>query len=67
MAEKVVPMIHVSDVRATVDWYESIGFTVSSLQFDRGFPTTIAAPGQLTLGFFVVWQAALRHEIRKHV
>ncbi len=29
MAEKVVPMIHVSDVRATVDWYESIGFTVT--------------------------------------
>lgn len=28
MAEKVVPMIHVSDVRATVDWYQSIGFTV---------------------------------------
>jgi uncharacterized glyoxalase superfamily protein PhnB len=28
MAEKVVPMIHVPDVRATVDWYESIGFTV---------------------------------------
>jgi catechol 2,3-dioxygenase-like lactoylglutathione lyase family enzyme len=28
MAEKVVPMIHVPDVRATVDWYESIGFKV---------------------------------------
>jgi uncharacterized glyoxalase superfamily protein PhnB len=28
MAEKVVPMIHVPNVRATVDWYESIGFTV---------------------------------------
>ena len=27
MAEKVVPMIHVPDVRATADWYESIGFT----------------------------------------
>ena len=22
----VVPMIHVPDVRATVDWYQSIGF-----------------------------------------
>ena len=28
MAEKVVPMIHVPDVRATVDWYQDIGFTV---------------------------------------
>jgi len=27
MTEKVVPMIHVPDVRATVDWYKSIGFT----------------------------------------
>jgi catechol 2,3-dioxygenase-like lactoylglutathione lyase family enzyme len=26
MSKKVVPMIHVPDVRATVDWYESIGF-----------------------------------------
>ena len=26
--QRVVPMIHVPDVRATVDWYESIGFTV---------------------------------------
>src|SRR5687768_14406742 len=28
MAEKVVPMIHVPHVRATVDWYRNIGFTV---------------------------------------
>jgi catechol 2,3-dioxygenase-like lactoylglutathione lyase family enzyme len=28
MAEKVVPMIHVPDVRATVDWYRDIGFMV---------------------------------------
>src|SRR6267142_3430453 len=27
-SQKVVTMIHVPDVRATVDWYESIGFTV---------------------------------------
>ncbi|HKN84101.1 MAG TPA: VOC family protein [Pyrinomonadaceae bacterium] len=26
MSQKVVPMIHVLDVRATVDWYASIGF-----------------------------------------
>lgn len=28
MDKRVVPMIHVPDVRATVDWYESIGFNV---------------------------------------
>ena len=36
MAEKVVPMIHVPDVRATVDWYESIGFTVIATYGDEG-------------------------------
>jgi catechol 2,3-dioxygenase-like lactoylglutathione lyase family enzyme len=30
MSKKVVPMIHVPDVRATVDWYESIGFNVNA-------------------------------------
>ena len=28
MKQKVVPMIHVPDVRETVEWYESIGFDV---------------------------------------
>ncbi len=28
MTTKVVPMIHVPDVRATVDWYKAVGFTV---------------------------------------
>jgi catechol 2,3-dioxygenase-like lactoylglutathione lyase family enzyme len=28
MNQNVVPMIHVPDVRATVDWYQSIGFRV---------------------------------------
>jgi hypothetical protein len=29
MVEKAVPMFHVPDVRATVDWYISLGFTVT--------------------------------------
>jgi predicted lactoylglutathione lyase len=29
MEQRVVPMIHVPDVRATVGWYEAIGFTVT--------------------------------------
>jgi uncharacterized glyoxalase superfamily protein PhnB len=36
MVKKVVPMIHVLDVRATVDWYESIGFTVTDTYDDGG-------------------------------
>jgi len=36
MAEKVVPMIHVPDVRATVDWYTGIGFTVTATYGDDG-------------------------------
>lgn len=28
MVERVVPMIHVPDVRATAVWYESIGFRI---------------------------------------
>jgi uncharacterized glyoxalase superfamily protein PhnB len=33
--KRVVPMIHVPDVRATVDWYQSVGFTVN-YTFDDG-------------------------------
>ena len=36
MAERVVPMIHVPDVRATVEWYQSIGFTVIETYGDDG-------------------------------
>ena len=36
MAEKVVPMIHVPDVGATVNWYEGIGFTVIETYGDDG-------------------------------
>jgi predicted lactoylglutathione lyase len=28
MSQTVVPMIHVPDVRATAEWYTSIGFTL---------------------------------------
>jgi hypothetical protein len=36
MAGKVVPMIHVPDVRATVAWYQDIGFTVIDTYGDEG-------------------------------
>lgn len=37
MTESVVPMVHVPDVRATVNWYRDIGFTVQET-FDDGGP-----------------------------
>lgn len=36
MAMKVIPMIHVPDVRAAVAWYESIGFRVNRTHEDDG-------------------------------
>jgi uncharacterized glyoxalase superfamily protein PhnB len=37
MSKNVVPMIHVPDVRATVEWYQSIGFEVLAT-YDNGTP-----------------------------
>lgn len=34
---KVVPMIHVPDVRATAAWYEGIGFTIERTHSDDDF------------------------------
>ena len=34
MTVKATPMIHVPDVRATVDWYHGIGFTVVNTYAD---------------------------------
>jgi uncharacterized glyoxalase superfamily protein PhnB len=36
MPKKVVPMIHVPDVRATTAWYQAIGFTVLDTYGDGG-------------------------------
>jgi len=36
MPQIVTPMIHVPDVRATVDWYTSIGFEVITTYDDGG-------------------------------
>ena len=36
MNDKVVPMIHVPNVRATVDWYVNLGFTIKSTYDDGG-------------------------------
>jgi len=36
MAQRVVPMIHVPDVRATAEWYRTIGFTLEGTNEDDG-------------------------------
>jgi uncharacterized glyoxalase superfamily protein PhnB len=36
VAKNVTPMIHVPNVRATVDWYRDIGFSVSDTYDDGG-------------------------------
>src|SRR5262245_53560518 len=36
MIRKCVPMIHVPDVRATVEWYQGIGFEVTQTAGDEG-------------------------------
>jgi uncharacterized glyoxalase superfamily protein PhnB len=36
VAEKVLPMIHVPDVGATVDWYQNIGFKVIDTYGNEG-------------------------------
>lgn len=36
MTERIVPMIHVPDVRATVDWYVDIGFKIVDTYDDGG-------------------------------
>ena len=38
MPPGVVPMIHVPDVRAAADWYQTIGFTLVETVEDDGVP-----------------------------
>jgi uncharacterized glyoxalase superfamily protein PhnB len=36
MTQRVTPMLHVPDVRATIDWYTSIGFTLARVNDEDG-------------------------------
>lgn len=40
MASRLVPMVHVPDVRATADWYRAIGFEVAGWNPDDSGPET---------------------------
>jgi len=63
MTEKVVPMIHVPDVRATVDWYKDIGFTVTHTydDGDEGLSFAILTFGSSEVMFNQGGQPSTRH------
>lgn len=54
MKKRVVPMIHVPDVRATVEWYQQIGFTVAGTYGDEtgdNFSFAMMSFGETTVMF----------------
>ena len=54
MRKRVVPMIHVPDVRATVDWYQKIGFEVAATygnESDDGLSFAIVTFGETQVMF----------------
>lgn len=54
MAKSVVPMIHVPDVRATVEWYQSIGFNADATYGNEtadGFSFAVMSFGTGTVFF----------------
>jgi catechol 2,3-dioxygenase-like lactoylglutathione lyase family enzyme len=52
MSEKVVPLIHVPDVRAAVEWYTAIGFTVTKTHDDgEGLRSALLSFGSSELMF----------------
>ncbi|HTG36703.1 MAG TPA: VOC family protein [Thermoanaerobaculia bacterium] len=59
---KVVPMIHVPDVRAAAGWYESIGFTVTRTnEEDGGMNWALLSFGSSELMFNEGGQPSTRH------
>lgn len=63
MSKNVVPMIHVPDVRATVDWYQSIGFRVVELHGDEadGLSLAVMAYGSGQVMFSEGGETSTRH------
>jgi len=63
MAGKMVPMIHVPDVRATVDWYRGIGFTVLDTYGDEadGLSFAMLSFGSSEVKFNSGGQPSTRH------
>ena len=63
MQKKVVPMIHVPDVRKTVDWYRDIGFAVAATYDDNagGLSFAIVSFGTGEVMFSSGGQLSTRH------
>jgi uncharacterized glyoxalase superfamily protein PhnB len=70
MSEKVVPMIHVPDVRATAQWYETIGFAVINRYDDdpeEAFAMLSFGSGEIMLSSGGRPSAADRREVDLYV
>ena len=66
----VTPMIHVPDVRATVEWYQSIGFAVRATAEDDGEMTWAAVTfgdGEFMLDCAGAPSSATRREVDLYV
>jgi uncharacterized glyoxalase superfamily protein PhnB len=63
MTDKAVPMIHVPDVRATVDWYQGIGFAVTNTYGDEsdGLSFAILSFGNTEVMFNEGGEPSTRH------
>src|ERR1043166_916283 len=64
MTKKVVPMIHVPDVRATVEWYQQIGFDVLATygnETGENFSFAIVSFGETQVMFNTDGQTSDRH------
>jgi len=63
MAKRVVPMVHVPDVRATLDWYRSIGFEEVTTfgDGDDGLSFGIVSFGTCEVMFNEGGSASVRH------
>jgi hypothetical protein len=64
MPKKVVPMIHVPDVRATARWYQSIGFTVVATYGDEtgdNFSFAIVSFGETQVMFNTGGETSDKH------
>lgn len=70
MTQRVTPMIHVPDVRATVAWYESIGFTtldVGEVCGEAVFALLSFGAGQVMLSSGGQASSAARREVDLYV
>ena len=64
MSKRIVPMIHVPDVRATVEWYKTIGFEVVETYADgtgEGLSFAIVSFGSSQVMFNQCGETSTKH------